>query len=637
MNVDTVTLVNTLVLAAILVALAAVIDRRWAHAAVAPGDGRARRSRRTQPLVILVIAVSFGLGTGLVHLCLAFINRYVRGHFLMVGPQALWMVPLAYALFFVTLGLVLGLLRIVSVRLVPLQFMVALFAGLGLFSLLLPYPQLHRLSSAALAAGFGVQLSRIIVRQPERWLKLLPSVTVTAAIVLCLVASGQQVWRATAEAVALRRLTAGRPEAPNVLFVVLDTVRASSLSLYGYGRPTTPELERWAAEGTTFDLAFSTSPWTLKSHATMFTGLYPSQIEGDFEHPVNPDVPTLAEIFRDQGYLTAGFVANLLYTSRESGLARGFLHYEDYKTALRQVPMHSWIAHTPLFQRLIHSRSLTDLLDALRHPVLEFKSDGFNNRTYGTKPAASITTSFLDWQAGQTSHPFFAFLNYFDAHGPYRAPPTIAARFALAENQTLGYYDGAIAFIDQEIGRLFDELRTRGVLDKTIVIVTSDHGEQFGEHGLTEHANSLYLPLLHVPLMIRYPPAVARNVRVARPVTLRDLAATVIDLAGLAPHGQIAGAPFGIRLNGGETGRSASANVAQVERAVRPEPNTPVRFGAMQALIDARFHYIRRGDGLEELYAYTADADETRNLSDTPDGQREMARLRPVLAGIPRR
>ena len=122
-----------------------------------------------------------------------------------------------------------------------------------------------------------------------------------------------------------------RPRLPRTCcLIVWDTVRASNLSLYGYGRPTTPNLERLAGRGVRFDLAFSTSSWTLPSHASLFTGRWPHELGVDWKSPLRDDVPTLAEYLASQGYDTAGFAANLDYCSRETGLARGFAHYEDF-------------------------------------------------------------------------------------------------------------------------------------------------------------------------------------------------------------------------------------------------------------------------------------------------------------------
>ena len=127
---------------------------------------------------------------------------------------------------------------------------------------------------------------------------------------------------------------AGRPlppaNSPNVLLIVLDTVRADHLSLYGYERPTTPNLEQLGKRGIRFDKARATAPWTLPSHASMFTGRWPHELGEKWMTPLRGNFPTLAEYLGDRGYATAGFVANVGYCSQETGLARGFTHYEDY-------------------------------------------------------------------------------------------------------------------------------------------------------------------------------------------------------------------------------------------------------------------------------------------------------------------
>lgn len=117
--------------------------------------------------------------------------------------------------------------------------------------------------------------------------------------------------------------------APNVLIIVMDAVRAPNLSAYGYARRTTPKLERFAERSVRFERAIVTAPWTLPSHASMFTGRYPHEMSADWEVPLDATDPTLAEVLRDRGYITAGFVANYIYGQPEFGLSRGFVHYES--------------------------------------------------------------------------------------------------------------------------------------------------------------------------------------------------------------------------------------------------------------------------------------------------------------------
>ena len=633
MNVDSVTLVILLAIVAALVGAAFVTDRKWARTSEETAEHRTGNALRGQLAELFMVAVWFGLLTASIHLSLAFINRFVRNHFLMVGPQIVWLAPVSYVLFFLGFGSVLAVLSFVSPRLAALQVTATVFAWLGLFALLLPFHQLQQLAAAVLAAGVAVQVGRLMARHPAKWMAVMRAMPAPICGSLAVLAVATTAWRVAAESLDLRQLAPPRTSAPNVLLVVMDTVRAANLSLSGYSRPTTPELEKLAADGAAFDWAFSTAPWTLKSHASMFTGRYPDQIVGDFERPVDGEAPMLAELFRDRGYVTGGFVANLPYTSRESGLARGFVHYDDYRVSPRQAVMHAWPAHTPLFRGLANSRRIGDVLDTLRHPSLDFEPDTFNDRTYERKAAGAVNAAFLEWQTAHRDRPFFAFLNYFDAHIVYQAPPEFAARFRLPGRGNVGRYDAAIAYIDHEIGVMLDELRRRGVLDNTIVIITSDHGEQFGEHGLRLHGNSLYLPLLHVPLVIRYPPRVPQGTRVNSPVSLRDLAATVLDLAAVTPAARAPGFSLASQWERTATGRG-SPIMAELDGVIRPTPDWPAFFGPMRSVIDSRFHYIRRGDGVEELYKYREDSAEARDISKEPEGQMELSRLR-ALADAP--
>ena len=625
MNLDRTLLVLLLLLIATALGAVIVLSRRGpAESATHSVFARSALGRIAD---ILTIAAWFGLATGTIHVLLALINRYVRNHFLMAGPQMFWMTPVAYALIFVAIAAVPALVDAVQSRATLRRHLVPVFAGLGVFSLLLPFPQLHKVAGALIATGVGVQIGRAMAHRPEWWLSAMRRTTVRGAIVLVVIAAGTEAWPIAAERYALSRLPAPPANAPNVLLIVLDTVRAESLSLYGYDRPTTPAIERLAHESATFDFAMSTAPWTLKSHGTMFTGKYAEELEGDFEHPLTLSTPVLADEFRKRGYATGGFVANLLYTSRESGLGKGFVHYDDYRLEARQLVLHSWVAQTPIVRSLGAARSVGDLWNAISNPSLEFESNQFNTRTYGRRSGDAITNAFLNWQAAQQQgRPFFAFLNYFDAHGPYRAPREFQKRFERAPNDRQGRYDAAIAYLDSEVERVIKELQNRQLLDNTIVVITSDHGEQFNEHGLNEHSNSLYNQVLHVPLLIRYPATVPQGIRVTDAVTLRDLPSTIADLAHLD------GAPFpGAPLAGfwsvNRTNLSGSILRAELSNVIRPEPESPAAFGPMRSVFDQQFHYIRRGDGAEELFNYRADSAETSDLSRTTDGKQRIVEL----------
>ena len=197
-------------------------------------------------------------------------------------------------------------------------------------------------------------------------------------------------------------------------------------------------------------------------------------------------------------------------------------------------------------------------------------------------------------------------------------------------------YDGAIAYIDHQLDRLFGELQKRGILDNTIVIVTADHGEQFGEHGLFLHGNSLYPPLLHVPLMISYPARLPGGQRVTTPVSLRNLPVTIVDLIGLEKKKLFPGNSL---LSTGRDGIRAEEStpepvLSDVRRGPWEEKWYPAAKGDMYSLMDERYHYIKNGDASEELYDLDHDAAGKKNIAGSEEGRglldrfaRELKRL----------
>ncbi len=349
------------------------------------------------------------------------------------------------------------------------------------------------------------------------------------------------------------------PGSPSVLLIVLDSVAAGHLGLHGYQRPTSTTLVELAERGISFDSARAASSWTLPSHATMFTGRWMHELSVGWLTPLDGTHPTLAEFLGDRGYATAGFVANTRYCASDSGLGRGFTHYRD----------HIFPELTALKTAVLVSRALVgvqaivyfveDWLESARlQPAVRRIWQALDTDRKG---AAVVNREFLDWlsRRAQPDRPFFAFLNYNDAHYPYRLPtgrlhrfgaePTDARQRILIQHWweldksllsprdvafVADAYDDCIADLDEQLGKLLDELGRRGVLDRTWLIVTADHGESFGEHGgVFCHGTSLYETELHVPLVI-VPPGGGTTKRViGEPVSLRNLAATIVDVVGL--------------------------------------------------------------------------------------------------------
>jgi arylsulfatase A-like enzyme len=419
-----------------------------------------------------------------------------------------------------------------------------------------------------------------------------------------------------AEHAARTRLSTPSSGAPNVLLLVLDTVRASRMSLYGYGRPTTPFLEKLAAQGVTFEWAISPSSWTLPSHAGMFTGHLPEELGVGFRSPLDTARPTLAEELSQLGYLTGGFVANGLYCHRESGLGRGFLHYEDFRVS----PSEGLLSFA-LGRTVANSSRVRQVVGA--YDII------------GRKTAADINRDFLAWME-PADRPFFAFLNYLDAHEPYEAPPAFQAMFGPvdelrpwqydhelrvathwgprgmsrpeAEAQS-NAYDAAIAYLDDEIGHLVGELDRRGRLANTVLIVTSDHGEHFGEYKRWRHGDGLYLPAIHVPLIVSSPGRVPPGRRIEVPVSLGDVGQTIFDLATGSESTRLAGRSLKASWNHTS---ERDGDRAPVISQFRDVPGHPYAV----SVISEGFQYIRTewpDRSQEELYGLESSA---RELSD---------------------
>ena len=256
--------------------------------------------------------------------------------------------------------------------------------------------------------------------------------------------------------------------------------------------------------------ARATAPWTLASHASLFTGRWPHELAVKWCTPLGGHFPTLAEYLGSHGYATAGFVANTFYCSYDTGLDRGFTHYEDFDLERLGPFRTAQLVDLTLKTIAALVQRLSENFDAGPfRPLQEHMLDQL--LVADKKHAGLINREFLDWlsRRPEPGRPFFAFLNYFDAHSPYLLPKGAEYRFGLKPRTDADFqflerwtdidkatlpehyrsfivdcYDNCLAYLDERLGELFDELQSRGVLDHTLVIVTADHGEGLGEHGL---------------------------------------------------------------------------------------------------------------------------------------------------------
>ena len=567
---------------------------------------------RLRPSAVLFLGLSAGLLTGLIEALVLLSRRLVLGFLVHVSAHFGWMAPVGDLVLFAGPALVLALCARLWPKLVPARLVFFLFLFLGFSALLLMEPGFHKVAVLALAAGLAWQAARLLSRRTEAWNRRSGMVLATLAAGVALIGVATVGFYAVRERVTIGRLHAAAGNRPNVLLIILDTVRAKSLSLYGYHRDTSPSLTRLAGRGVWFERAFSTAPWTLPSHASLLTGDYPHQLSADWIEPLDRKVPTLAERFSAEGYVTGGFVANVGYLSWEFGLNRGFAHYEDYLFRPRDI-----LESTSIGRQLDYSFLVRDFLRTDQHLV---RID-----------APSINRRFLSWVDKRGDRPFFAFLNYYDAHGPYLPPSPWDSRYGAPRpdnrstlhrflgrpfgplpqavvDREMDQYDGALAYLDDQIGKLIEELDRRHLLDHTIVLLTADHGEEFGEHGLFDHGNSLYRPSVQVPLLVVYRGVAPQGRQVEQPVTLRDVAATLADLAGLAA-GVVPGTSLARfwRESASVELRTQSPVMSEVSKGIRTPPQFPVSRGDMRSLVEGGKRYILGGDGTEQLFDLTDD------------------------------
>jgi len=326
-----------------------------------------------------------------------------------------------------------------------------------------------------------------------------------------------------------------RTDQPNIIFIVIDAARADHFSCYGYERKTTHNIDNLASESTLYENAISAAGWTLPSHASMFTGTYPSKHGVHNEnHVYDGKYPTIAEIMQSNGYDTVGFCTND-WISAATGLSKGFEQFYNFHYG-------------------VINHKLTRMLNYLR-------IHGKDSWSY------EINRSVMNWiKRHDPSEPYFMFIHYGELHLPYQIPAPFNTKFlpkgmsykeASRVNQdpkayyagmvkmtekdfciSKDLYDCALAYQDSELGRLVQFLKTRGDLDDTILIVTSDHGESLGEHQHIDHYYVLYDCLLRVPLIVRFPSVFKAGLRESRMVQTLDILPTLqalLNLSGIKP------------------------------------------------------------------------------------------------------
>jgi len=396
-----------------------------------------------------------------------------------------------------------------------------------------------------------------------------------------------------------------RRDRPPIILISVDCLRADHMKLYGYERDTTPHLDSFSMDGVVFETASSASSWTLPAHMSMLTGLTPSFHAVSRERKLAPSIAYLPQILSEAGYETDGVVSGA-YLSPSFGFERGFHNY----------------------------------------------------RVLSESRAGEVVDETLDLLERTEGRDFFFFIHLFDPHWRYLPPEDFVERFGPRPPQLdallnkvidrqppagpedierlKSLYDGEIAYVDRELGRLLDGLRARGLYQNALIIVTSDHGEAFYEHGHWQHSETLYEEMIRVPLIVKWPiDSLVRPTRIEDPVSLIDLFPTILEVVGL-PSAGTQGETLARFLEPSKPVRSGTSVSEVIWWA---SAQTGEQTGKKIALRSRNLKYIATfqgepGDDLtigkmvqEELYDLTADPEEKNNLETSND----MAAFREAL------
>ncbi len=435
---------------------------------------------------------------------------------------------------------------------------------------------------------------------------------------------------------------------PNVVLVVADTTRADD-ALDPRVAPTIADLRR---EGTTATRAFSTAPWTLPAHGSLFTGTAPSLHGAHADHErLDGDLPTLPGLFREAGYETVG-ASNNTWVSVEGGFGRGFERFRQMwqlvqsSTALGEVDdVLGESRLRALTREVFDGNPLANAANVLYHYLARGRSEGGGGRT---------TDWIADWLGDrEEGRPFFLFANYIEPHLDYRPPKRLAVEHLpegvsyrealsvsqepweyLAGNVTLGerelrilrgLYRGEIARFDEHLTRLRDVLIGAGEWEDTLLVVVGDHGENVGHHGMMDHQYCLYDSLIHVPLVL-CGGAFDGGGELTDLVSLVDLPPTLLDAAGIeAPDArtQFQGRSFHPDADADPREFVVSEYVAPqptmaaLERHVGDLPEHVYEYDrSLRAIRTGEYKLVRGSDGSTELYDLDADPGEVHNRVD---------------------
>lgn len=420
---------------------------------------------------------------------------------------------------------------------------------------------------------------------------------------------------------------------PNVLLITVDTLRADQLGVYGHPYVKTPTMDGLAAQGARFALHMVQQPQTNPSHASIFTGMYPS-MDGVRVHMVDKlpnTLDTMATIYAQAGYATAGLYSWMSFDPQYSNFQRGFQVYRDLT---RHIPP---ILENPVVQQASAQYRVAEQYLALPKKVNQLT--GLNKSVEEHAKGRADVTSDAAIEQIRTfgNRPFFLWLHYFDPHYPFAPPPGFANLYdpgyrgpittdiqtiydiengrlkpqAADIRRLMSLYQGEITFLDSQLARLLAELDQLGITDRTVVALTGDHGESFAEHTQFEesgnyfHPHSLYNVEGRVPLLLRYPGHIAPGSVVQAPTQAIDLLPTFMQLTGLPIPAQAEGKSLLPLLD------PSAAGDESIAYAMMPDY-------VFTSIVTQRYKLIRNNaNGQRILFDLTADPGETHDLSST--------------------
>ena len=385
----------------------------------------------------------------------------------------------------------------------------------------------------------------------------------------------------------------------NLLLITVDTLRADHLGVFGYERPTSPQLDSLRDSSAVFERAYSVSSWTLPSIVSMLTGVYPSAHGCELNNSALPEAyDTLTERLAADGFSTKA-VTSHVYLSRRYQLDQGFTHFDE-----ELVLESNERSHEQVSSPRVTEKGIAWLEDRARA-----RADGDDSR-------------------------WFLWLHYFDPHALYRDHPETVQPFG---PQPIDRYDSEIYFTDHHIGRVLERLSELALSDETLVIVTADHGEEFGDHGGSGHRATLYEEVLRVPLLLRGTDIEPR--RISTPVSLVDLAPTALELLGVTPLRQVEGVSLAPLLRSpSDPGpdRPLLAELRTKRRRSKGRSGEQDRQGPrlLKAIVHGRWKLIRDAPDRYRLFDIDSDPLEMRDLSESePERTAQLAEaLRDMIA-----